>query len=334
MTATTITDYHKIIADYIDWFQKKTPLLFDPVVEVQALDIYLMRQIVDFLPDAPHVIDMGSEASFGITRLMWLHQYNLDSLTTISLPSSTSQPQWYRLLNQYIESLKDAEHVNINESQSVGNLSPDRVFDNIVCVIVGDIETQMSSIHKIYAVYPNALVFILPLHKLNHDNTMQLMQSISTLGQSYRLTALREWSPFFSDSDLGVLYTHNHGAIHAVLTRLAQLYKGNHDFLPLLKLQIDSQVESMSQKIIQLDQQLNEQKAQQMMIAQTPVPKPSASGQFFQRVFKQNPPADHVPTFRTSQQFWIKTVRNSYHQVIPLKLRLRIRNLRVRVLGF
>lgn len=334
MTATTITTYHEIITEYIDWFQKKTPLLFDPVVRLQALDIYLMRQIVDFLPNAPYVIDMGTEASFGISRLMWLHHYNLDKFTSISLSATTLQAQWCQLLNRYIEKMELSENVTIDEIQTIENLSTDYASDTIVGLIVGDVDTQITTINAIYAVYPDAILFVLPLLKLHHNDTMQLMTSIDTLSKPYRLSALRDWSPFFSDSDLGIIYPQGNDAIDAVLTRLAQLFKGNHDFLPLLKLQIDSQVESMSQKIIQLDQQLNHQKAQQTMTAQTPVPQPSASGRFFQRLFKQNLSADQVPTFRTSQQFLIKTARKSYHQIIPLRLRLGIRNLRVRILGF
>ena len=334
MTATTITTYHEIIADYVDWFQKKTPILFEPMVQLQALDIYLMRQIVDYLPEAPHVIDMGSEASFGISRLMWLHQYNLSQFTTIGLSPSTPQPQWHRLLNQYIEKRKYTDHAIINEIEAIENSSSHVQSDTIVCLIVGDVDSQISAIQTIYAVYSDAILFILPLLKLHHEGTLQLVKSIETLDRPYRLTALREWSPFFSDSELGIIYAQDHDVIEPVLTRLAQLYKGNHDFLPLIKLQIDSQVESMSQAIIQLDQRLNQQKDQQMMTAQTPIPNPSASGRFFQRLFGQNPSIDRVPTFRTSQQLLIKTVRNSYHQVVPLKVRLSVRDLRVRILGF
>lgn len=332
--STTITTYNQIIEDYINWFQKKTPTLFEPEISLSALDIYLMRQITDFMPSPPQVVDIGTEQSFGISQLMWLHQFNIRQLITVRPPIPLTSAPWYVLLKQYIENKSQTETFLINEIDVVANLPGEYSVDDVICLIVGDIDTQIASIRKCYEIYPNAICFLLPLPRLNQHKTLDLMKTLDNLHTKCCLTGLREWSPFFSESELGIIYPCNRQDIDRILTRLSQLYKGNHDFLSLLKLQIGSQVETMSQTMIQLNEQLQYEKEEQIIAAQVQPPSPTKKSRFFRRIFRQNISSDNVPTFRTSQNSWLKSSRNMYHQLIPLRLRLQLRNLRLRILGF
>lgn len=327
MANTTITTFYTTIEAYIDFYQKNTPHLFAPQISINPLDIFIIRQLVDFLPVMPTVVDMDSHATYGVSQLIWVPAWNIKKLLILN---TISDDVWEPILEQYLNELVQDKEITFEYITQLP-ASGDRY---IVAIIVDVPQNFSHRIQEIFRHHPEAIVFILPLPAYGDEVALSLMQMLQNLESNYVTISMREQSPFFGTSQLGVVYNTSRDDIPRMVTRLKQLYTSNHDFLSLLKLQIDLQVQTLSEKMIQHDNRQNQQKQEQQLQAMSPPPQPIATGNMINRLFRQNANPDEVPTFRTTSQPAIKFVRDTYQRIFPLSVRLRFRNIRMRILGF
>jgi hypothetical protein len=85
--------------------------------------------------------------------------------------------------------------------------------------------------------------FVFPLGQIGENGLLNDAIQFCSAAPNRRLTALREISPFFASSQLGLIYNRSNGSIPATLERrIYQQYDGNFQFLRLIRESIDDAV--------------------------------------------------------------------------------------------
>jgi hypothetical protein len=142
----------------------------------------------------------------------------------------------------------------------------------------------------------------------------------------YCLTPAREISPYFFQSQLGILYRREGSHIPYVLIRIRQLFEGNFDFLTLLGNNINAQVQQHSLKVRELEKEL----------VDYPIhapPEPGLSGQIIRNTYRGLVPEKVRLAFKNMRQSIFDRFRGVYHQAVPMHTRLALRDFRVRLIG-
>jgi hypothetical protein len=84
--------------------------------------------------------------------------------------------------------------------------------------------------------------FVFPLGKIGENGLLNDAIHFCSAAPNRRLTALREISPFFASSQVGLIYNASNQSIPASLDRISQQYDGNFQFLRLVQESIEDAV--------------------------------------------------------------------------------------------
>jgi GT2 family glycosyltransferase len=215
-----------------------------PAVSLNALDAYLMRQIVTYQPTASTIVDFAADATLGASTLVWTEHPQVRQIIAPRLTQEyVPQLDWRALIPRAIEELAVTKPPII---------LPDEVIDrpggwegvraalpplSPVVFVLAETEAQTSTLaQRLAALFEqqhDALVMLVPLGALGESTILEAALAFSTVGGTYRLTALREVAPFFAASQLGMIYRRDNTLLPTILERLHALYEGNFQFLAL-----------------------------------------------------------------------------------------------------
>lgn len=152
-----------------------------------------------------------------------------------------------------------------------------------------DLYTHIASLHQLYQ--PD-LLFLLPVGQFGKSSSFTALMRLQE--ESYEVRLLRELTPFTAQSEIAVIYKPETIVITHILQRCADLLRGNFDYLNLA-----AENTNLYFKVEYLSNLLH---------SQAPVPAAPVI---------QNLSDRH------------KALRSIYHLLIPLRVRLRLRDARV-----
>lgn len=237
----TITSCYQPIERYLRLLQQAADPAPQADVLLRPLDSFLLRQYVAYNSTKPTVIDLAAEATCGASSAMW-HSYS--DVTYTVTPSPRWQPstfKWRPLLLELqnelalvASGLQDPLPLDLTEAADplhYHSFSP-----LLYCLAQKDeAEPALSEVLDVlFRWHPQASVMFFPLGLMGQSRLLEDALSFCARQPSYRLTALRELSPFFASSQLGLIYPANQEEAGQILQRLRQLYEGNFEFISLV----------------------------------------------------------------------------------------------------
>lgn len=219
-----------------------------PAVALRGIDAFLMRQLVACYPTLPTLIDLAGAATLGASTILWASMR--DSVQRIvSAEASwddqpdTKQADWRALVNDALPALNIQSNVVQSVDQpldqpgawqsvtpTLNRLSP--LF--VALAQPHGTPTEIASrIEWALSLHPNSVILLLPIGATGDSATLEAALSVCKLDSLYRLSPMREVSPFFAMSQLAVISRRDDANIPAILDRLRALYDGNFNYLAL-----------------------------------------------------------------------------------------------------
>jgi len=235
----TITSCYQPVEGYLRFLQQAGA----PQAEVllRPLDSFLLRQYVAYCSARPTVIDLAAEATLGASTVMWLSYADV-TYTVTPLPRwQPSTFKWRSLLLELqneltivTSGLQDSPVLDLKESSD--SLHHQSYSPRLYCLAqkVDAIPALSEVLNVLLRWHSQASVMFFPLGLIGESRLLEEALSFCMKHPSYRLTALRELSPFFASSQLGLIYPVQEEEVGKILQRLRQLYEGNFEFLSLV----------------------------------------------------------------------------------------------------
>jgi hypothetical protein len=234
-----------MVEHYVELITTASEERLRPAVELNAIDAFLMRQIVEYYPGFPIVIDLASGPTMGASIVFWQSQPNVSRIVSLGAADvGANNGDWRHMLQSALRELNSPKNVcwvnpNLSNSlcweEALGNLRD----SSPLMFSISTIERQSSSITKelqwMFRLSNNAVGFIFPLGKIGANGLLNKAIDFCSSESPYRLVALREVSPFFAASEVGLIFNRTNASIPAVLKRIQQLYDGNFNFLTLIE---------------------------------------------------------------------------------------------------
>ncbi len=259
MSTETIFTSYQPIQRYLALVKSAYGMEPTPAVPIKALDVFLMRQIVEYYPTAPTIIDLAGAATMGVSPVLWAslgeliqHVFAADATW-----EKATESDWRALVMDAVSAMElNARTLTLVDGQpdqldgwatltpQMNRLAP-LIF--VVALESGTPAEMAASLQRLLALHSNSAILLMPLGPTGESATVEATLMVCGVASAYRFTPMREVSPFFNTSELGIIYPRSQSELPALLERLHSLYDGNFRFLTLLDANIKSLVQS-SQK--------------------------------------------------------------------------------------
>ncbi|RMF77570.1 MAG: hypothetical protein D6737_17345 [Chloroflexi bacterium] len=310
---------------------------------LQAIDVFIMKQIAACYPQPPTIIDLAANHTNGASTILWLANAAIDHIFVLANHDNTNNTaQWQKQFHHALSLMElETAHLSlINEALPNGRerienemnpLTP--VFFILAATDAAQFESQVK---LITGLWDEALILFLPLGASGQSLVLEAALRFCRQNDAYQFSAIREWSPFWSSSQLGIIHHQSQTDVTDVLKRIQQLYIGNDDFLSLLRMKAEYQIQEHPEKLLQHENMLLGASQQVFAIndeSTDSVPEPLISGRLIQQALRRMIPVEKQPSLKTSNQFVIRSIRNAYHFMIPTPIRILLRNIRVKLIG-
>lgn len=220
--------------------------LRSPTVALTAIDLFLMHLITTYYPAPLSIVDLAADATAGVSTFFWANERRATRVVTACQQNGrTPSDGWRSSFRATAEQLgANATKVTLAERGSkeapaweetlVASTLSSPVLVTLAVPEENGAEAD-AEIARIFDQRPDALLCLLPLGRLGESLTLQASVQFCATHADYRLTALREISPFFASSQLGLICQRTNAHIPDVLERIRQLYEGNFQFLTLVR---------------------------------------------------------------------------------------------------
>lgn len=234
-----IVNYRKLISD--------VPGCRDiPAVSFNALDAWLLYHIAAFYPARPTVIDLAAEATLGASTAFWSTHSEIRKVIAPCMGKERrSSKEWREIFPQAARELGlrrskwalPDNSIDLPGGWEEINRGLDRFSPLFFMLAVNNDEMDhvATRLTTIFAQCASAVVFVLPLGLIGSSRLLETIVAFAHTESAYRVTALRESSPFCARSDVAVVYQRENTVLPDVFERLHQLLDGNFQFLNLLE---------------------------------------------------------------------------------------------------
>jgi len=237
-----------------------------PDVSFDALDAWLLYHIAAFYPARPTVIDLAADATLGASIAFWGAQSEIRKVIAPRTGKERrSVKEWRKIFPQAAQelglrrskwSLPD-NSIDLPGGWEEINRGLDRFSPLFFMLAVNNDEVDhvATRLTTIFAQCASAVVFVLPLGLIGSSQLLETIVAFAHTGSAYRVTALRESSPFCARSDVAVVYQRENMVLPDVFERLHQLLDGNFQFLNLLETATAAALreQELSQQVIYLE---------------------------------------------------------------------------------
>ncbi|MCB0208453.1 MAG: hypothetical protein KDJ52_03970 [Anaerolineae bacterium] len=334
MTSETLFSSYQPIDQYLRLLHADRHRVVRAAISIQAVDAFLMKQLAAYYPVKPTIIDLAAESTLGASPVFWLAH---PAVQQVIVPyDDNTNPDWLAWLQDAKKSMAlDNELLILPQAKAdlssrwrdvethLNSLSP-----SIIVLAVPEIWTGgvKSILETLLTRVPEPLIFLFPIGAIGRSTLLDVALSICAPNSPYQLTAMRDISFFFANSQLGLIYKRDNHIIPDILSRMWQLYEGNFDLLSLLENNIGWQVANQSEKVAQIQQET-------VPLVPPPYPEPLLSGRLIQRGYRALVPSGLRKNLWDVSVSMTTGVRDNYHKVIPLKTRLVLRDIRILLLG-
>jgi hypothetical protein len=320
MTKDTIYSSYKPVEAYLQLVSPSAVAL-----AIQPIDTLITRLFASFYPAAPVVMDLAADLTEGASAVLWLSACPHTVRQVIVADSETSAG-WRAGLTESAPIIGlDETFLKVQPPDAVAALRRPAtalrgvqppLFTSVAIAPQAD-ESPIRALDRLTHSADAEVVFVF-MHGQHADHTwLEALHHFSADSTAWRLTALRDRSPFFTFSHLAVLYRRENTAVEAVLERIAALYQGNAQFIDLVRVNLDLMLTNN-----QLEKRLKEA---QTSLSDLKNAHPKAAQRAIPGLPEPNSRLLRLP---------FRAARGIYHGLFPLRLRLRLRELRVKIIGW
>ncbi len=315
-----IQQYRHLLTQMVgEWVQ--------PVIELRAIDAFLMKQMVSSYPIKPTVIDVAAAATLGASTIFWAAHPGIQHLYIMP----TGDPaDWRPLVNGAMKTMAlpgdeitycDGNWATLQEE--LNPLCPPMAMLGADDDIVFNLPELLNTVLNLH---PHILVFLFPVGDTATSRVFSAAWQVCNFDSNFCLTPAREISPYFFQSQMAILYRREGSHIPYVTARIRQLFEGNFDFLTFLESHVTEKVQQHSVKVRQMEAEL----------VDYPIhapPEPGVSGRIIRNTYHKIIPLRARLAFKEARQSFFDLFRKTYHQAIPMRTRLAMRDFRVRLIG-
>lgn len=243
----TLTTCYRPIEIYRELLAEVSGNTPPPALALSALDAFLLRQVAEALPH-PTIIDLAADALNGASVAGWLASQTAHQLYA---PSCLEPPatDWRQQLPVIAERLEwPLEKADFTRKVPAPNeltpaaweaLSPSHNSLSPVLVVLAAPNLEppalTQTLDSLFHWQPQATVVLLGLQQTGVTPALQTTLDFCVSHAAYRLTLLRELSPFFFASTIGVVHPAQHAGLQLCFDRLRQAFEGNFQFLAMAK---------------------------------------------------------------------------------------------------
>jgi hypothetical protein len=193
-----------------------------PLGALAPLDAFLLLQIARFLPQPPQVIDLSTAATAGATAVIWASNRRAIQAAQIVVDAAAGRRLEERLHNLGLTT--DGFAFTPAARIAEGVMAP--------LLIVAPADQAVSTVALLAQVEAACLV-VLDLGPVGDSPALETLLTVAGSATPYRLTLLRELAPSLASSQVAVVQRRDWPEGAAMLERLAELFRGNLDFLRL-----------------------------------------------------------------------------------------------------
>ena len=246
MNTETIFTSYRAVEQYLQLIDTATGAKPMPEVSLKGIDTFLMSQIVACHPAAPSIIDLAGDATLGASTIFWASQGT--SLTKVFSGRAhwqPARPDWSDWVVAALETLGLSKEKQIflgepldqpESWQAVANRL-NKLAPLIVAVAYAgesplDVEQRLQ---WLVGLHEDAIVLLLSVGLTGDSPVIGGALCLTGNDSLRRLVLLREVSPFFGASELGILFRRDNQHITDTLMRLRELYDGNFSFISLME---------------------------------------------------------------------------------------------------
>lgn len=237
----TIWTSYEPVARYLRDISARAQDGATPPICPQPLDFHLVQQLAAFAPAAPVVLDLAAEATWGASTVAWATHDAIARVVAPHLAWAEAAPvAWRSLLAANGNALSlDATIDDTRGWDALTRGADDAPVFCILAVAEDDAARLATLLQALFAHLPRAVAFVLSLGQIGRSAVLDAALAFCADTPGYRLTALREISPFLAASELGVIARQDDADTGAALDRLAQVYTGNFQFLTLARATVE-----------------------------------------------------------------------------------------------
>lgn len=217
-----------------------------PAVPLTAIDLFLMHLVTTYYPAPLSILDLAADATAGVSTFFWANERRTSHVVTAyQHEERRSSGDWRSSFDDVAKQLGvNATKVTLAETPTneasawKQTLAASALASPLLVTLAApdekgaDIDAEIT---RIFDLRPDALLCLLPLGRVGESPLLQASLQFCATHADYRLTALREISPFFASSQLGLICQRTDEHIPDVLERIQQLYEGNFQFLTLVR---------------------------------------------------------------------------------------------------
>ncbi len=247
LTAATIFRSNQSLERYFEHLESFYGQPLSPDVIIKPIDAFLMQQMLTYYPIAQTIIDVAADATLGASTVLWAgHPKARHVIAARATGEKDAADGWRRLFPTITDGLDliagscTLSNADLDEAgdwkERMQAVSPWSSTIMISAALTqGSLDEMVSGIRRLASLHTDVIIFLFPLGLIGGGVSLEAALAFCRANPSYRLTALRELTPFFSASQLGIIYKNDNTNVSEVLRRVEQLYHGNFQFLPLVQ---------------------------------------------------------------------------------------------------
>jgi len=246
MNTETIFSSYRPIDRYLQLVAMASGEKPNPPVTIRGIDAFLMRQVAACHPVAPSVIDLAGDATLGVSTLFWAAQgEKIQDLVSGRANWQPSAPEWTGWVGEAVTMLGlSKENLSFPEdpldspegwravAARLKGLSPLLVTVAPLGDNPRDVEERLRWLTGLRG---NVVVLLLPVGPTGASPLTEGALRVCATGSPLQFVLLREVSPFFAASELGLICRRDNSSIPATLARLRVLYDGNFSYVALME---------------------------------------------------------------------------------------------------
>jgi hypothetical protein len=229
----TLTSCYRPVEQYLEWLARCSPV--EPALRLRPLDAFLLQQVANHGASAPAVIDLAADATQGASTAFWLANA---SAHQVFVPRSGNAVagNW----RTHFHAIANAagwptNTCNLEADFPPPQLNPLQPTLLLLAINAATTEQLTQTLRDTFLWRPNAVVALLGLRLTGQCEGLKTALDFCQTKPTYRFTLLRELSPFFAASQLGLIALADQSELNLCLERLCQQYEGNFQFLALAK---------------------------------------------------------------------------------------------------
>ncbi len=233
-----------------------------PIFQIKGIDAFLLRQLAILYPSQATVLDLAGALTGGVSTVFWAAQTDAVAHTFAADLRRDLKFSWQTLAAEALGqlALSAAALTFVDAPQGVPDMletligSFNRLSPLLVVLPLSESASDgvLDCIARLRMVRPDAIILLLPLGSVGESSILERLLALCGTQSAYRLYALREVSPFFAVSQLGLIVERTNLHIPAIFDRLHATFDGNFNYVALADQMVKLQLEAGSLQPIKL----------------------------------------------------------------------------------